>query len=115
VETEFYNGCEKQETLDLMNMFYDNPHCGSFMMSKCDECGDEYVYIGFTHYADEFDVKFNSETKVGELYINYKVEDKWETDYYGVITVDKLLTLLNKLPHITDFMEDETEEVGIFH
>lgn len=107
MNSKFMNGCQKQETLEIMELFQSNPHCHTFSMTKCEDCDQEYVHIGFTHYSDDFYVDFNSETKVGELFVNYRVSDKWESHYYGIITVDKLDVLLKKLPHISDFMEDE--------
>lgn len=115
METKFYNGCSKPETLELFNMFHGNPHCHTFGMKKCDDCEDESVYIGFTHYEEDFLVQFNSVTKVGEVLLNYKFEDEWESEYYGIITADKLLSLLKKLPHIADFLEDKSGQGEIIH
>lgn len=101
------NGCTKQETLELMELLQDVPFCHTWQMSKCDECGDEFVYVGFDHYQESYTAKFNSVTHAGELFLEFKLDDDWFHDYYGIITVANLVKLLNSLPHISKYLEDE--------
>ena len=51
--------------------------------------------------------KFNSVTRIGELFLEFELDNDWLHDYYGVITVDNLVKLLNSLPHISKYLEDE--------
>lgn len=99
---ELQNGCTKTKTLDLMNMFYDNVHCGSWMMSPC-ECGDETVYIDFTLSGERYSVKFSVDKWLGELFIEYGGDIGY--DYCGDVTPEKLRDYLDSIPHIFNVLE----------
>jgi hypothetical protein len=103
---EFSNGCTNPKTLEIMGKFYDNPHCGTWMMTKRED--HEEVIVGFTHYADYMTVYFNVDTEVGELFIDFpkELQEKFgQMDYYGEVTVDKLVGLLEEIPHIASILE----------
>lgn len=104
--SKLVNGCVKEETLKLYNKFSNNPHVGTMMMVRKD-CGCETVYVGFSHYSEEYTVEFDVDTQEGivgyELMENGKFLN--EKEYYGEITVKSLENLLNSLPHINSFIK----------
>ena len=114
---ELQNGCVNPKTLLVYNKFIHSPHCvGGFMYpSEEDAPEKEVVEITFTHYMDLITVVFNIETGVGEVMLHVIDEESEEAqggefgrlEYCGLITVDRLVELLGKIPHIRNFMEDE--------
>lgn len=100
----FYNGCSDPKTLQLFEKFESNPHCHTLSMGICEDCESEYILVGFTHYSDEYTVKFYTVTELGEVYYNFKMDNEWCGEYHGDITIESLLLLLSKLPHINDYM-----------
>lgn len=103
---EFQNGCNNPKTLEIMNKFYNNPHCGTWMMCKRED--HEEAIVGFNHYADHMTVYFNVDTEVGEVFIDLPKElhDTFgEMEFYGEVTVDDLYELLNSLPHIGSILK----------
>ena len=108
---ELLNGCTEKETLEIYNKFYDSPFCHCWAMIKDKGTGAESVAIGFSHYKDDFTVYFDSITGVGELFIHLSFDGEDLMEAYGIITVDKLYALLSELPHVNDFLEDQTKEV----
>lgn len=109
---EYENGCCEEETLKLYNLFKDNPHVHTIQMYVEELDNVECVSVGFMHYSDDLMVHFNVETQVGEVWVSGEGESMFGYGEYGVITVENLLTLLSKLPHIKDFMEDAA---GVLH
>ena len=101
---DFYNGCSDPRTLELYRKFENNPHCHTFQMTRSEDA-QETLFIGFYHYKDDFTAKFNTSTGVAELFIYVKWEDECNMEYYGIITSDKLLSLLDSIPHVVNFLE----------
>ena len=71
--SEYYNNCDKETTLELCNLFVNNPHVVNIAMFKEDNDGEtqvqeEFVSISFSHYMDFYEVVFNVSTQVGQLY-----------------------------------------------
>ena len=123
MKTEFENGCVNPATLEIYNKFYPIPHCVGFVMYADEDDENETVVITFNHYSDQFEAIFNVDTGIAELFIL----PPWEIiqasgedeevlpEYYGIITVDKLVELLSKLPHILDYVEDEAKIGATIH
>ena len=107
---EYENGCCEEETLKLYSRFHDNPHVHTIEMFVEEEFEIECVSVGFLHYSEDFMVHFNVETQVGEVWIAGEGEDMFGYSPYGMITVEKLGELLEELPHIKGFMENNVSQ-----
>ena len=121
--TETIN-CNNPASRLIAETFMYNPHIlGVHIIERLDEEGGyigEDVVVGFTHYADIFNVIFDPDTKVGIVELMIQDEESIPEGggsmvEYGVITVEKLLELLGKLPHIDSFLEDELPQGEVFH
>ena len=107
---DFSNGCMEKETLVVYSQFISNPHCHLVQMSSDDDV--EVVSVGFMHYGVDFMVHFDTSTSVGEVWsLAEDYADEGKTGYvpYGMIEVDQLVALLDKLPHIDNFLVENAE------
>ena len=115
---EFFNDCTNSKTLELYNKFIHSPHCIGGMMYPAEEDApeSEIVEITFKHYMDIITVVFKAETQVDEvmLHVIGNTEEEDDMQYCGLVTVSRLVDLLESLPHIRDFMESEFEG-GLLH
>jgi hypothetical protein len=112
MKTELENGCKDQYTLSIYNLFSSQPHCIDIIMYREEEEDFDNVLVTFQHYNDQFEVVFNTTTEVGVLSLlpelkEYPEEIEASPVFYGSITVTKLLSLFDRLPHLLDYVEDD--------
>jgi hypothetical protein len=117
MKIELDNGCTDPRTLEVYNDFCVNHHVNALVMFYDDESNSEFVDVVFSHYTEQFQVSFDTKTEVGELYVlppegltidDVDFEEELEPIYIGIITTEKLLTFLNKMPHILSYIEPDT-------
>lgn len=108
---ELHNGCEDKETLVTYLMFNENPHVHSIEMVEEDD--EEMVHLGFSHYTDDMIAYFVTGKDVGEVHIaGTTLNDFGGYTLYGLITREKLFTLLESIPHIDNYLFDVGEMVS---
>lgn len=107
---DYKNGCCKPPTLEAYDKLSKLNHVWSLGM-YVDEEGEEVVGFSFTHYQDTFHGTVTPESGVAELIMEYDMmmeggEKERVSDFYGYVELDKLIELLNKIPHINSIMID---------
>jgi hypothetical protein len=114
MHTDFKESITNPKSLALYEKFSTTPHCTGFAVLQADVDGGELFVVDFKHYSDTFTVFFDVDTNIGEVMINppHDVIDasneEVDAHYYGMITVEKLLELLGKMPHLVSFLESES-------
>ncbi len=116
--TQLENGCINPRTLALANMFVDNPHTLACTMHLEEGTEEEFVLVHFSHKQEMMMVRINSETFVGEVYVemfdqNIDFEDDYDMamEYIGAITAENLLKLFSEMPHIFNYMEHPEDQI----
>ena len=107
IEQQQEEVCTEEETFELFKLFESNPHVVSLIMYPDQD--EEFVAVTFQHYTEIITVVFNVTTQVGLVKVYAPDENNLLSNgvEVGCITVEKLLHLLDKLPHIFNYMEDE--------
>ena len=118
---DFENGCTALETLDIYSKFINNPHVDTCVMHVDEgeyERVVEKVILGFMHYSEMMMVSINCTSGVGEVFVedvgNYVADAPLEGEEVsmvccGLITVDSLVQMFRKLPHIQYYLEGDAE------
>ena len=100
---ELHNNCEDKETLVTYLMFRDSPHVT--LIDMVEEEGEEMVQVGFMHYNDDMIAIFQTGKDVGEVMkAGTTLNDFGGYEHYGLITREKLFTLLQSIPHIDNHL-----------
>jgi thermostable 8-oxoguanine DNA glycosylase len=115
-QTTFENNCCNPKTLEVYNKFINSPHCFSWSMINRDDVEFEEVCICFQHYNESFVVFFNVESEIGEVFIDLPRElheEFGESEYYGLVEVDRLVDLFKSMPHLNGVLVQN--EGGVTH
>ena len=108
-EQDITNGCTNPKTFELLARLQASPHAIGWMVFPQEEDEVEIVSVTFQHYLQIMTVDFNSETGVGVVIVHDpdNLDDIESGTSIGCITVDKFEALLQSLPHIDYYMEEE--------
>lgn len=112
---DYKNGCSSPLTLEVYNKLTMVPHIFSWAMYVDDAEDGEMVDFSFSHYGDIFHGQVvtsgDNQSTVVALIMEYDMmmeggEKERVSDFYGYVELDKLIELLNKIPHINSVMID---------